>query len=142
MAFPNGAAYERRTAFLTEAQAARAARLSRSKLESKVWSYYASSTTIAYFETHLVRTMDETIMVVLEPSGSVRFVEILAFSEPDDYIAPAAWLGQFKGKPLDDELALRRGLRNISGSTLTAEAVAAAVRRVLAVHEVIHSHPE
>jgi hypothetical protein len=140
LAFP-GAKPERRTVFLTDAQAKEATARARSKIESKVWSYYASSTTLAYFETHPVRTMDETIMVVLEPSGAVRFVEILAFSEPDDYIAPAAWLGQFKEKPLDDELALRRSLRGITGSTLTAEAVAAAVRRVLAVHEVIHSKP-
>lgn len=138
IAFPGGMAPERRTAFLSDAQVKEAERLARSKLESRVWTYYVAGSTWAYFESHLVRTMNETIMVVIGADAEVRFVEILSFAEPEDYLAPRKWLRQFDGKPLGDELALRRGLRNIAGATLTAEAVARAVRRVLAVHKVIH----
>ena len=137
LAFPGGAP-QRRTAFLTDAQASAAEGLARAKLESRVWTYYVSGSTTAYFESHLVRTMNETIMVVVGANGAVAFVEILSFAEPEDYLAPRGWLSSFKSKPLDGELALRRGLRNIAGATLTAEAVARGVRRVLAVHKVIH----
>lgn len=145
LAFPKDAKVERKTAFLTDAQADAAKRKARAPLDSKVWTYYqaASSTGAAlgwaYFETHPVRTMSETILVAVAPDGTVRFVELLAFAEPEDYAASPAWLKQFERRRLDDELALRRGLRGITGSTLTAEAVASGVRRVLAVHEVIHS---
>lgn len=138
IAFPGGVAPERRTAFLTDAQAKEAEGLARSKLESRVWTYYVAGSTWAYFESHPVRTMNETIMVVVGADAKLRFVEILSFAEPEDYLAPRKWLKQFDGKPLGGELALRRGLRNIAGATLTAEAVARAVRRVLAVHKVIH----
>lgn len=137
LAFPGGAP-QRRVAFLTDAQAAAAEGLARAKLESKVWTYYVSGSTWAYFESHLVRTMNETIMVVVGADAKVRFVEILSFAEPEDYLAGKKWLKQFDGKPLGGELAPRRGLRNIAGATLTAEAVAAGVRRVLAVHKAIH----
>lgn len=144
LAFPPGARVERKTAFITDAQADAAQKKARAKLESKVWTYYAGSSSgtalgWAYFETHPVRTMSETIMVAVSTAGAIRFVEVLAFSEPDDYLAPEDWLKQFAGRPLDDELALRRGLRGMTGSTLTAEAIAQGARRVLAVHEVIHS---
>lgn len=145
LAFPKDAKVERKTAFLTEAQADAAKKKARAPLDSKVWTYYQASSSTgaplgwAYFETHPVRTMTETIMVAVSTAGAIRFVEVLAFSEPDDYLAPEGWLKQFAGKPLDDDLALRRGLRGMTGSTLTAEAVAQGARRVLAVHEVIHS---
>lgn len=140
LAFP-GAAPERRTAFLTDAQAKAIEDAARSKLDSKVWTYYVAGSTFAYFDTHNVRTMNETVMVVVDGDGMVRFVEILSFAEPDDYLASKRWLGQFPGRRLDEELVLRRGLRNIAGASLTAEAVTRAVRRVLAVHQVLNAKP-
>ncbi len=138
LAFPGGAP-ERRTAYLSEAQAAAAESSARAKLESRVWTYYVSGSTTAYFESHPVRTMNETIMVVVGPQDRVSFVEILSFAEPDDYLASPRWLRQLVGRRLDDELAVRRGLRGIAGATLTAEAVSRAVRRVLAVHAVLNA---
>ena len=137
LAFPDGR-YERRTAFLTEAQKTAAERAARSKVESAVWTYYEGKEGTAYFESHPVRTMDETFMVAVDTAGAVRFVEILAFSEPDEFVASPRWLKQFPGRALDDELALRRGLRNIAGATLTSDAVTRGVRRVLAVHQALH----
>jgi Na+-translocating ferredoxin:NAD+ oxidoreductase RnfG subunit len=64
-------------------------------------------------------------------------VEILAFDEPPDYLPKRAWLGQFSGKRLDDELSVKRGIRGITGATLSSQAVTDAVRRVLAIHEAL-----
>lgn len=140
LAFP-GSVPERRTAFLTDAQAKAAEDAAQAKLESKVWTYYVAGSTTAYFESHPVRTMNETIMVVVGSDGRVRFVEILSFAEPDDFLASKRWLGQFPDRPLNEDLALRRGLRNIAGATLTAEAVSRGVRRALAVHQVLNARP-
>ena len=68
----------------------------------------------------------------LRPIAAER-VELLAFFEPPDYEPPARWLNQFKGRRLNDDLYLKRGLRNISGATLTAQSFADGVRRALAV---------
>lgn len=140
IAFP-GETPERRTAFLTGAEVKAVEAAARTRLESRVWTYYVAGSTTAYFESHTVRTMSETVMVVVGAEGTVLFVEILAFLEPADFIASRRWLAQFQGRKLDDEMVLRRGLRNITGATLTAEAVTRCVRRILALHQVLNSLP-
>lgn len=142
LAFPDGK-FERRTAYLTDAQAAAAEKAAGDMPLSKVWTYYAGASTAtagttAYFESHKVRTMNEAFMVVVNPDATVRFVEILAFAEPGEYLAPERWLKQFQGRSLDDELYLRRGLRGIAGASITSDAVTRGVRRVLAVNGVLH----
>lgn len=142
IAFPAGTPVERRTAFLTDVQARTAEETSGTKLASKVWTYYISRSTTgvertAYFESHVVRTMNETFMVVVGPDGAVDSVEILSFAEPDEYLPAKRWLGQFAGRKLDEELMLRRGLRNITGASLTSDAVTRGVRRILAVHRAL-----
>jgi Na+-translocating ferredoxin:NAD+ oxidoreductase RnfG subunit len=44
---------------------------------------------------------------------------------------------QFHGKPLDEDLAIQRAIRPIAGATLTAHAVSEAVRRVMAIDQVL-----
>ena len=135
LAFPSGR-HERRTLYLTEEQRKAAETLGRVKVESRVWTYYEGAEGFAYFDTHVVRTMPETFMAALAPDGSVRFVELVSFQEPDDYLPRPRWLDQFKGRKLDRELMVRRGIRNMTGASLTSEALADGVRRVLAVHSV------
>lgn len=142
LAFPSGEKVERKTEYLTPEQQKAAEEQGHVKIESRVWSYYVGRSSAgvdgyAYFDTHLVRTMPETLMVVLEPGGSVRFVEVLSFLEPDDYLPNDRWLGQFEGKGLKDDLVARRGVRNLGGASLTSTAAADAVRRVLAVDSVV-----
>ena len=64
-------------------------------------------------------------------------VEILSFSEPEEYLPRKRWTDLFHGRKLDDDLRLRRGVHGISGATLSAEAATQAVRRVLALHRAI-----
>jgi Na+-translocating ferredoxin:NAD+ oxidoreductase RnfG subunit len=92
----------------------------------------------AYFDTHTVRTMDETIMVAVDPAGVITRIEVLSFSEPEEYLPKAHWYEQFQGKPLDDELSLKRAIRPVTGATLTAHATTDAARRVLALDRVLH----
>jgi Na+-translocating ferredoxin:NAD+ oxidoreductase RnfG subunit len=76
-------------------------------------------------------------MVVVDPAGSVVKVEVLSFDEPPEYLPKARWFEQFKSRRLDRELAAGRGIPVVTGATLTSRAVAAAVRRALALHAVL-----
>ena len=91
----------------------------------------------AYFDTHRVRTLEETLMVVVGADGRVARVEILAFGEPPEYLPKKGWLGQFAGHALDEELSVKRGIRGITGATLSSQAATDAVRRILAIHEAL-----
>lgn len=142
LAFGEDARVERKAVFLTEAQVARARELAGKGIEVEsalVTTYTGRSGAgtllgTAYFDSHRVRTLPETVMIVVSPDGSVARVEILAFTEPEEYKPRPGWLEQYRGRTLDRELALKRGVHGITGATLSAEAVTAAVRRVLAIH--------
>jgi hypothetical protein len=87
----------------------------------------------AYVDTHTVRTKRESLLVSLDRGGQVIRVDVTAFLEPSEFRAPGAWLGQYRGRTLDDDLAVNRAIRPIAGATLTARAANNAVRRVLAI---------
>jgi hypothetical protein len=76
-------------------------------------------------------------MVVVAPDGKVRRVEVVAFGEPLEYLAKKPFYEQFDGRCLDSDLELKRGIRGVTGATLTARATTDAVRRVLAMHQVL-----
>jgi Na+-translocating ferredoxin:NAD+ oxidoreductase RnfG subunit len=143
LAFP-AATVERRTAFLTDGQRREAQKLSGdADLPSALVVYYVATKDgrevgTAYFDTHVVRTMPETIMVVIDPEGRAARIEVLSFQEPEEYLPKARWYEQFQGKALNDELSMKRGIRPVTGATLTARATTDAARRVLALHATIN----
>lgn len=141
-AFPPPATVERKTYFLTEAERERASRAARTKIESAlVVAYVAKGPNgligTGYFDTHVVRTMPETLLVTVRPDGSLQAVEVVAFGEPEDYLPRRNWLKLFPGRRLDEELTVGRGLAHVTGATLTTGVIANAVRRVLAIHAIV-----
>jgi hypothetical protein len=141
LAFP-GCQVERRTAFLTPEQVKRVRELAGEEVPSALVTAYRAtrdgqSAGTAYFDTHVVRTLPETLMVVVDPQGRVARLEVIAFREPEDYLPRGPWYRQFVGRGLDSELQLKRGIHPVSGATLTARATTGAVRRVLAIHRVL-----
>jgi len=136
-AFPLGESIERRTLFLNDAQVADIQRRARSKVESHLVVYYRASrgdTTLGYafFETTIVRTKPATLMAVINPDSTLQRVEILSFLEPQDYLPAPRWLTLFRNRSLTDALWPRRDIHQISGATLSVNALTLAVRRMMA----------
>lgn len=141
LAFP-GCTVARETVYLTAAQEEEIARLAGEHAPAAVVYAYRATCAgrpggTAYFDTHRVRTLPETLMVVVGAAGEVVRIEVLAFREPPDYLPRDAWYEQFTGRALDGEMALKRSIRPVTGATLTARATTEAVRRVLAIHQVV-----
>lgn len=144
LAFPAPLTVERRTAFLSEAERRQAAARAGKDVEppARVITYYVARRDgapvgVAYFDSHRVRTLPEVVMIVVGPDARIGRVEVLRFQEPPEYEAPESWLAQLRGKGLDERLSLKGGVVNMSGATLTSQALVRASRRVLAIHEVI-----
>ena len=137
VAFPGKSDVRRQTAFLTDDQAALIEKKSGQELSSKIVVFYTAGGRTAYFDTHLVRTLAETVMVVVSDQATIERVDILSFDEPEDYLPRDIWIQQLEGKKLDEELSLRKSIRPITGATLSGRALVSASRRVLAVHEVL-----
>ncbi|MEX2610912.1 MAG: FMN-binding protein [Gemmatimonadota bacterium] len=144
LAFPAPATIERKTAYLTDAELARARELAgdRVEVEQGIVTHYVgrrggAAVGVAYFDAHRVRTLPEVLMIVVGPDGRVQRVEVIKFTEPPDYVAPDGWLAQFLDRRLDGRLSTKADIVNMTGATLTSRAVTDAVRRVLALHQVI-----
>jgi len=139
IAFPPPQEVDRRTLYLSEDQAVRTAALAGAPVDSRVVPYYVGRadggiTGYAYFDTHLVRTLPETVMMVVEPGGAIRRIDILSFEEPPDYLPGDRWLQQFRGRELGPGLTLNQEIRALTGATLSSRAITQATRRVLALH--------
>jgi Na+-translocating ferredoxin:NAD+ oxidoreductase RnfG subunit len=141
LAFP-GSEVTRRTAYLTPEQVQKAKDLSGVEIPSALVAYHEARRNgqlvgTAYFDTHRVRTLPETLLIVVDPQGRVTRLEVISFREPEEYMPRDAWYAQFQGRRLDRDLALKSGIHPVSGATLTARATTSAVRRVLALHQIL-----
>lgn len=145
-AVPQAATREKDTLFLDADQTARIFREAGSKPPSRLATRYrllseeGTLLATAYLDTHLVRSLAETLLIVVGPEGRVLSVIVLSFAEPPEYQPKERWYAQFRDRPLDDDLRLRRGLRVLAGATLSSRAATAAVRRALVLHRLLPPH--
>lgn len=139
--FP-GAEIRAEQLFLTAAQLEDAKARARVEIPSGLVARYLATRNgqavgRAYVDTHTVRTKKESLLISLDADGRVLRVDVTAFLEPTEYRASEPWLRQYRGRTLTDDLAVNRAIRPIAGATLTARAASDAVRRVLAIDQVV-----
>jgi hypothetical protein len=142
LAFPDATRTEPKEFFLTAEQHGKIEKLAHAKLDTDLVTIYRGwrgdeLLGYAIFDTHVVRTLPETFLVVLSPQGAVEATNLLAFYEPEEYMPSDRWLRQFDGKQASDDLNIGHGIVGITGSTLTSQAVAAGIRRALALYAVL-----
>jgi len=142
LAFP-GAQLLRKEYTLSEAQVGRVKALAQVDLAGTwIVAYEARRSGVlvgvGLFDTHRVRTLNETLLVAISAEGRILRVEAVVFREPAEYLAKEAWVRQFDGKGLDPQLSLKGAIHPLSGATLTAHAMTDAARRCLALHRVLY----
>ena len=141
LAYPD-ARVTRDRIILTSEQMVAVAALARVGMQGRIFPRYVAREDgvvvgRAYIDTHIAKTERQSLLISLEPDGRVKRVDVTVFFEPAQYMAPSAWLRQFDGQVLHEELAVRRGIRPIAGASFTGRAISNAVRRVLALDQVL-----
>lgn len=136
--FP-GATVERRPVYLSRAEQESLRQQPGLERIGRFFTFYvakSNSAIVGYgvFDTHRVRTKEETLFVAISPDGRVRRVEVVSFFEPEEYLAPRRWLDLLSGKSGADAFQAGRDLPVITGATLTTGAVSRTVKKVLAIH--------
>ena len=106
-AFPDADVIEKNQIFLSKEQVSEIESLSKAKLDSRLYVIYEGrrgTQTLGYaiIDTHSLRTKTETVMFVINPDGTLKQAEILAFFEPPEYMAGDKWIKLFKAKGIDD----------------------------------------
>lgn len=127
--------------FPDETQTAQIQKLSKTKLESGLFTFYVGKENnkilgYAAIESETVRTKPETVMILLTPEGELKSVTILAFHEPPEYMPPARWFELLAKRPLE-EMDFSKGIDGISGATLSTQSALSSVRKVMAMYQVM-----
>lgn len=142
--YPN-AEVTRDRVILTREQMGAVAALARVGMQGRIFPRYIARNEDgaivgrAYIDTHTPKTERQSLLISLDTEGRVKRVDVTVFFEPAQYMASQDWLRQFDGQVLHDELAIRRGIRPIAGSSFTGRAISSAVRRVLALDRVLQA---
>jgi hypothetical protein len=137
---------DRRTLFLSVAQIKQIEERARVKVTSSILSYYVSRNAegnirFAFFDQRIVRSMPVTYMTVLKPDGTVDYVDILSFDEPNDYLPPARWLKLYHDRALNNDLAIGQAIPHITGASLSSQAMNDGIRLILATYQVAVQAP-
>jgi electron transport complex protein RnfG len=128
---------------LSETQKNKVKELSGVEIESKLVTFYLVKFNdqvkfYGFADVHIVRTLPEVVLYVLNERGEIELIQILSFKEPPEYKADDNWLKYLKGKTLGkDLLRLRRDVPNMTGATLTAKAITDNARKIIALWKVI-----
>ena len=140
-----GATVTRDRVILTREQMGAVAALARVGMQGRIFPRYIARDEDgavvgrAYIDTHTPKTERQSLLISLDTAGRIKRVDVTVFFEPAQYMAPQDWLRQFDGEVLHDGLAIRRGIRRIAGSSFTGRAISDAVRRVLALDQVLRA---
>ena len=139
--FPDAENILKRNIFLNNEQVEEIESMAKTKLHSKLYVFYEGkkgSETLGYavIDTHRLRTKTETVIIVINPDGTLKLTEILAFFEPSEYMPSKSWLQLYQNRHLDDSLWLGRGIPNITGATITSNALMKSIRSILAIYQV------
>jgi Na+-translocating ferredoxin:NAD+ oxidoreductase RnfG subunit len=74
-----------------------------------------------------------TYLVAIDSADTLRDIDILVYREPyGGEVAYDPWRKQFRGKTTAAPLQLGKDIRNVSGATISSNAVTRAVRKTLA----------
>lgn len=139
--FPDADNILKRNIFLNKEQVEEIESIAKTKLHSKLYVFYEGKKGneilgYAVIDTHHLRTKTETVIIVINPDGTLKLTEILAFFEPSEYMPSKSWLQLYQNRPLEDSLRLGRGIPNITGATITSNALMKSIRSILAIYQV------
>ncbi len=126
---------------LTKAQHAQVQKLAKTRLKSKLYRIYIAkehdkTVGIGILLTHVVRSKTTAVLYIMTPQGALQDIEIIAFREPKEYLPSKRWMQQFKehkGEHYDYE---QGNIDNISGATLSANAVINVANLAQAIYKV------
>ena len=150
--------------YLTEGEALRIAFPEATRLEERVFQiegelreelaqalgYAPRERTVLFYEAkkgdallgHLVimneigKRLPITFLVSILPDGRVDQVLLLVFREPRGFeVRARAFRRQYRGKRLGDPIRRGRDIRNISGATMSVDALNRGVRRALVFYD-------
>ncbi len=143
--FPESSGWARTVLQLSEAELAGLARVLGRRIEARSYPYLevgkdGSTLGFIFILDVLGQTLPITFAVGVGVDGTLQDVQVMVYREPrGEEIQEARFRRQFKGKRLQDPLALGRDIDAITGATISARSAAYAARKGLALAEILRA---
>ncbi|MBA3496888.1 MAG: FMN-binding protein [Gemmatimonadales bacterium] len=102
---------------------------------ARVYRISRSGTLLGFAQVRNVKGKDQqiTYLVATDSADALRDIDILVYREPyGGEVAYEPWRKQFRGKTSNAALQVGKDIRNVSGATISSNAVTRGVRRALA----------
>jgi Na+-translocating ferredoxin:NAD+ oxidoreductase RnfG subunit len=96
-----------------------------------VYRVSRAGTLLGFAEVRNVKGKEQpiTYLAAVDEAGALRDVDILAYRETEGgEVAYDSWRKQFRGKTATDAIEIGKDIRNISGATISSNAVTRSVR--------------
>lgn len=145
--FPESDGSVRKTLELSGAELEFLSRTLGRRIEARTYPYLEvhkgpASVGFIFIMDVLGQTLPITFAVGAGVDGALRDVQVMVYREPrGEEIQEARFRRQFKGKRLQDPLALGRDIDAITGATISARSAAYAARKGLALAAILLSRP-
>jgi Na+-translocating ferredoxin:NAD+ oxidoreductase RnfG subunit len=102
---------------------------------AEVYRVYRDGELLGFAQVRNVKGKDQpiTYLVATDSADALRDVDILVYREPyGGEVAYEPWRKQFRGKTAGAPLQVGKDIRNVSGATISVNAVTRGVRHALA----------
>ncbi len=116
-------------------------------VEEKIFTFYeikdknGTLTGFASLISDTVRSQTQTTMYFLDPIGTLKGAELIAYYEPPEYKISNKWMHQnLMNKTSKSPLKPGDDLPIVTGSTLTTESLARSARLTLALWEIVFAN--
>ena len=131
----------KKSMILTKAQHAKVEQIAKNKLKSKLYRVYISQNGdktigIGILLTQTVRSKNTAVLYALDDKGILNSIEIIAFREPKEYLPTKRWMKQFTEQKAEHFSSEDGNIDNISGATLSANAIIRAANLAHAIYKV------
>jgi Na+-translocating ferredoxin:NAD+ oxidoreductase RnfG subunit len=144
--FPSATAAPRQSLELSDAEADAVGKAIGRKLDTRSYPYLDvrddRGTLGAIFLLDVIgQSQPISFAVAVTSEGTIQDVRVLVYRETHgDEIEDRRFRKQFVGKALRDPIALGKDIDAISGATISSRSEAFAVRKALALSDVLHHH--
>ena len=139
--FSQEAKIEKTNILLTTDEAKSVQKLAKSKLKTKIYKVYRATKDgdllgLGILVLHKVRSKDTAVLSIINPDGTLKTIEIIAFNEPMEYLPSKSWIEVLNNKTLSPGLALGKDIPSITAATMSARAATMSARIALSIFEV------
>jgi len=117
-----------------------------SKIAKEEWTFYIARSAgkidgYAVIDNEIGKTEPITFITAISPKGTITAVEVLVYRESHgSEVREKVFVKQFAGKGSSAPLRVGQDIKNISGATLSARALAVGAKRAVAMWEVLYGN--